>query len=190
MIIRLFFYSFGWVDRLRASPLQLRCRTIDTSIVALVRLCKHPHSLLRSQAHYESFNPQPLTQSMTDDNPSIFLFFSGEVDRLRALPLQLRCRTIDTSIVALARLCKHPLSLLRSQAHYESFNLQPLKQSMTDDNPSIFFTLLGGLIDLGLHYFEAFLYKHLLMRRRNARSSGDEEANPKHQYLYAVAGAL
>ena len=54
--------------------------------------------------------------------------------------MQLRCRTIDTSIVALVRLCKHPHSLLRSQAHYESFNLQPLKQSMTDDSPSIFFT--------------------------------------------------
>ena len=26
-----------------------------------------------------------------------------------------------------------------------------------------------------------FLYKHSLVRRRNARSSGDEEANPKHQ---------
>ena len=120
----------------------------------------------------------------------LFFYSFGWVDRLGALPLQLRCRTIDTSIVAFVRLCKHPLSLLRSQAHYESFNHQPLKQSMTDDNPSIFFCSFGELIDLGLHYFEAFLYKHLLVRRRNARSSGDEEANPKHQYLYAVAGAL
>ena len=72
MTIRLFFYSFRWVDRLRALPLQLRCRTIDTSIVALVRLCKHPHSLLRSQAHYESFNLQPLNRSKTNTSSSIF----------------------------------------------------------------------------------------------------------------------
>ena len=38
--------------------------------------------------------------------------------------------------------------------------------------------------------FGGFLYKHSLFRRRNARSSGDEEANPKHQNLYEVAGAL
>ena len=72
MIIRLFFLLFRWVDRLRASPLQHRCRTIDTSIVALVQLCKHPHSLLRSQAHYESFNLQPLKRSKTDNSSSIF----------------------------------------------------------------------------------------------------------------------
>ena len=106
MIIRLFFLLFRWVDRLRASPLQHRCRTIDTSIVALVQLCKHPHSLLRSQAHYESFNLQPLNRSKTNTSSSIFFTLLGEVDSLRAQPLQLRCRTIDTSIVALVRLCK------------------------------------------------------------------------------------
>ena len=35
-----------------------------------------------------------------------------------------------------------------------------------------------------------FLYKHSLFRRRNARSSGDEEGSAEHQNLYAVAGAL
>ena len=108
-----------------------------------------------------------------------FLLFRW-VDRLRASPLQHRCRTIDTSIVALVQLCKHPHSLLRSQAHYESFNLQPLKRSKTNTSSSIFLPF-GGLINLGLHYFEAFLYKHLLVRRRNARSSGDEEGSAEHQ---------
>ena len=32
--------------------------------------------------------------------------------------------------------------------------------------------------------------KHSLVRRRNARSSGDEEGSAEHQNLYAVAGAL
>ena len=127
---------------------------------------------------------------MTDDNPSIFLPFLW-VDRLRALPLQLRCRTIDTSIVALVQLRKHPHSLLRSQAHYESFNLHPLNQSKTNKSSSIFFTLLGGLIDLGLHYFEAFLYKHLLFRRRNARSCGDEEGSAvRNGRAYCYGGAV
>ena len=61
---------------------------------------------------------------------------------------------------------------------------------MTDDKPSIFLLFLVRLIDLGLHCFEAFLYKHLLVRRRNARSSGDEEGSAEHQNLYEVAGAL
>ena len=38
--------------------------------------------------------------------------------------------------------------------------------------------------------FIAFLYKHSLVRRRNARSSGDEEGSAEHQNLYEVAGAL
>ena len=49
-------------------------------------------------------------------------------------------------------------------------------------------------IDLLRYYalciFGESSYKHLLVRRRNARSSGDEETNPKHQNLYEVAGAL
>ena len=130
------------VDILRALPLQLRCRTIAKSIVALARLCKHPPSLLRSQAHYESFNLQPLKRSKTNTSSSIFLLLRW-VDKLRALPLQLRCRTIDTSIVALVQLCKHPHSLLRSQAHYESFNLQPLNRSKTNKSSSIFLLFFG-----------------------------------------------
>ena len=38
--------------------------------------------------------------------------------------------------------------------------------------------------------FGEFSYKHLLFRRRNARSSGDEEGSAEHQILYEVAGAL
>ena len=138
------------VDILGALPLQLRCRTIAESIVALIRLCKHPHSLLRSQAHYESIQPhQPLKRSKTNTSSSIFFTIKVGVDILGALPLQLRCRTIAKSIVALIRLCKHPHSLLRSQAHYESFNLQPLKRSKTNTSSSIFFAIKVGVDILG-----------------------------------------
>ena len=54
-----------------------------------------------------------------------------------------------------------------------------------------FFALFIDLLRFyALCIFSESSYKHLLVRRRNARSSGDEETNPKHQNLYVVAGAL
>ena len=48
-------------------------RTLDRSIVALIHLCKHIHSLLRSLLSLRVlFNLQPLKQSMTDIGSSIF----------------------------------------------------------------------------------------------------------------------
>ena len=48
----------------------------------------------------------------------------------------------------------------------------------------------GVLFYFALCLFVALLYKHSLVRRRNARSSGDEEGSAEHQTLYAGAGAL
>ena len=48
-------------------------RTLDRSIVALIHLCKHIHSLLRSLLSLRVlFNLQPLKQSMTGIGSSIF----------------------------------------------------------------------------------------------------------------------
>ena len=107
--------------------------------MALIHLCKHIHSLLRSFLSLRVlFNLQPLKQSMTDTSSSIFLSLWGEYTCAIALCNSV-AGTLDRSIVALIHLCKHIPSLLRSLLSLRVlFNLQPLKQSMTDI-ASIFF---------------------------------------------------
>ena len=123
----------------------LCCRTLQLCCKNSRQVDSGAHSFVQAHSFAITLVPlatstiqphQPLKKSMTNIGSSIFFAKCAilwELISSGILPVHLWCRTLDRSIVALIHLSKHIHSLLRSLLSLRVlFNLQPLKQSMTD----------------------------------------------------------